>query len=263
MSWTFSASASRGNSSRFRGRAVLWVLLASLLLTDSTWAQVVGGPIPVTPSRTVSEADVIRFLEQATFGPSGPLTSRVKETGFAVWLDQQFDARSSAYPVPALFPADQNAGCPAGSDANCVRDHYTMYPLQVAFFLNGLRGEDQLRQRVALALHEILVVSGVKLRQPAMMAPYQNLLLDQAFGNYRMLLESVTLSPGMGFYLDMVNNQAPAAGSNVSPNENYAREVLQLFSIGVNMLNPDGSVQTDSRGEPVPAYTQETIQAFA
>ncbi|MCC6132615.1 MAG: DUF1800 family protein, partial [Acidobacteria bacterium] len=196
-------------STRPWGRVVFWVLLSALGLASPGGAQVLTEPVQPAASRAVSEADVIRFLEQATFGPAASEVSRVKEAGFAAWLDQQFDSRVSSYPVPALFPADQNAGCPSGSDANCLRDHYTMYPLQVAFFLNGLRGEDQLRQRVALALHEIFVVSGVKLRQPAIMAPYQNLLLDQAFGNYRTLLENITLNPSMGAYLDMVNNDAP------------------------------------------------------
>ena len=138
-----------------------------------------------------------------------------------------------------------------------------MFPLQVRFFRNALSGEDQLRQRVALALHEILVVSGVKIRQPSEMSPYLNMLQKDAFANYRQLLDDLTLNPAMGRYLDMVNNDAPVPGSDVAPNENYAREVLQLFSIGVNQLLPDGTVVLDGNGDPVPAYEQDTIEDLA
>ncbi len=218
----------------------------------------------VVPAGEVgSAADVVRFLEQATFGPTGALVARVERIGFEAWLAEQFGAKTSSYPALPLMPASSKAGCPAGSPATCVRDNYTMYPLQVAFFRNALANDDQLRQRVALALHEILVVSGLKVTQPSAMAPYLNMLLDDAFANYRTILEDVTLNPAMGHYLDMVDNVAPPPPSNVSPNENYAREVMQLFSIGVNMLNPDGSVVTDASGQPVPTYTQDTIENFA
>ena len=82
----------------------------------------------------------------------------------------------SSYPTLPPYPGNRKVGCPEGSDPNCVRDHYTMYPLQVRFFQNGLTGDDQLRQRVAFALHEILVVSGLKVKEPSAMAPYLNLL---------------------------------------------------------------------------------------
>jgi uncharacterized protein (DUF1800 family) len=154
-------------------------------------------------------------------------------------------------------------GCPAGSAATCFRDNYSMFPLQVQFFRNALSGEDQLRQRVALALHEILVVSGVEIRQPSEMSPYLNMLQKDAFANYRQILDDLTLNPAMGRYLDMVNNDAPAPGSDVAPNENYAREVLQLFSTGVNQLRPDGTVVLDGNGDPVPAYSQDTVEDLA
>src|SRR5438128_4121745 len=140
-------------------------------------------------------------------------------------------------------------GCPGGSAPGCKRDNYTMFPLQVQFFKNARSGDDQLRQRVSLALHEILVVSGVEIQQPSMMSPYLNMLQRDAFGNYRQILQDLTLNPAMGAYLDMVNNDAPPAGSGLAPNENYARELLQLFSIGANRLNPDGSPMLDAQGE--------------
>ncbi len=225
-------------------------------------------PVDVLPAADLrplgtSQADVIRFLEQATFGPSDALRTHVQRVGLEAYLDEQFAAPVSTYPNLLQQPASSSDGCPAGSPSTCTRDNYTMFPLQVAFFRNALTGEDQIRQRVALALHEVLVVSGVKIQQPSEVAPYLNMLQQDAFGNYRTLLADLTLNPAMGHYLDMVNNDAPVPTSTTSPNENYAREVLQLFSIGVNQLNPDGTAVVDGSGNPVPTYVQDTIEDFA
>ena len=215
------------------------------------------------PDTVQSTGDVVRFLEQATFGPTAALVQEVQGLGMKAWLDRQLAAKQSSYPALPAMPASSSTGCPAGSPPTCVRDNYTLYPLQVRFFRNALEKDDQLRQRVALALHEILVVSGLKVTQPSQMAPYLNMLLDNAFENYRKILYDLTLNPAMGRYLDMVNNDAPTPTSNVAPNENYAREVLQLFSIGVDLLNPDGTPRLDLTGNSIPAYTQDNIEDFA
>ncbi len=248
------------------GRVVAAALAALALLPATALA---AGPAHV-PRRHLesameanSVADTVRFLEQATFGPTNALIAHVQQVGLAGYLDEQFDAATSSYPNLAPMPGSSKDGCPAGSAATCYRDNYTMYPLQVRFFKNALGNDDQLRQRVALALHEILVVSGEKVQQPSQVAPYLDMLLADAFANYRTILYDLTLNPAMGHYLDMVNNDAPAPPSNIAPNENYAREVMQLFSIGVNMLNPDGSLVLDAGGNPVPTYTQDTIEDFA
>ena len=125
------------------------------------------------------------------------------------------------------------------------------------FFVNALYGPDQLRQRVAFALHQILVVSGVDITQPSWMTPYLQLLDRNAFGNYRHLLYEISLNPAMGNYLDIAGN------TKANPNENYAREILQLFSIGTVRLNQDGTQQLDDTGQPIPTYTQETVNNFA
>jgi len=216
----------------------------------------------VPASRGPARSDVVRFLEQATMGPTEPLIAHVAEVGFSKFVDEQLVAPSSGYPDLPAMPANQQVGCPDGSPTTCARDNYTMYPLQVRFFQNALSGEDQLRQRVALALHEILVVSGVAIRQPSSVGPYLNVLQGDAFGNYRTLINDLTLSPAMGDYLDMVNNPAAVPPANIPPNENYARELLQLFSVGVDLLNEDGTPQRDAAGEPLPAYDQETIEEF-
>ena len=203
-----------------------------------------------------STPDTVRFLEQSTFGPTRELIAHVRDVGFAGFLDEQFDAPLSSYPTLPLYPTTRdNATCPAGS--TCVRDNYSMYPLQNRFFVNALYGPDQLRQRVAFALHQILVVSGVEVTQPSWMAPYLQTLDRNAFGSFRQLLFDISLNPAMGNYLDIANN------TRSNPNENYAREILQLFSIGTIRLNLDGTTALDEDGLPIPTYTQATVDNFA
>ena len=122
---------------------------------------------------------------------------------------------------------------------------------------------DQLRQRVAFALSQIFVVSGVEIYEAYGMADYQNMLLNDAFANFRTLLQDVTLSPVMGHYLNMADNDKTNAALGTSPNENYGREVMQLFSIGLYELNPDGSQMLDSTGAPIPTYDQSVIEGFS
>lgn len=201
-------------------------------------------------------ADIVRFLEQATWGPTPELIAHVRDVGLGDFLDEQFDAEMTGYPPLELYPTTRDqATCPNGSA--CQRDNYTMHPLQTRFFRNALYGEDQLRQRVAFALHQIIVVSGVDVTLPGWMAPYLQTLYRNAFGDFRQLLYEITLNPAMGNYLDINGN------SRTRPNENYAREVLQLFSIGTVLLNPDGTPQLDGQGLPVPAYDQTTIDNFS
>src|SRR5581483_8376511 len=128
-----------------------------------------------------------------------------------------------------------------------------------------IQGPDQLRQRVAFALSELLVVSdrGGDLDDVHALAGYMDTLEHDAFGNFRTLLNDVTLAPAMGVYLDMLSNdkEDPDAGTN--PNENYARELLQLFSIGLYELHPDGSLKLGTDGLPVATYGQDTVRGFA
>jgi uncharacterized protein (DUF1800 family) len=216
-------------------------------------------PVPTPNSYTgaASTPDTIRFLEQASFGPTPAEITRVQSMGFRAYLNEQFNLPMSSYPVLTLMPTDTSQGCPTGSAATCNRDNYQMYPLQLKFFQNALGGNDQLRQRVAFALHQIFVVSGNEVSLPSWMSPYLQTLDRNAFGNYRQLLQEITLNPGMGLYLDMLGN------SRGNPNENYAREILQLFSVGLDKLNIDGTPQLDSQGNRIPSYDQTTITNFA
>ena len=199
---------------------------------------------PTTPTSTapqVTQAAAARFLEQSTFGPTTALIAQVQQTGFPAFLNSQFSAPMSTYPDPATGVT-------------------SMQSTQQVLFTNALNGQDQLRQRVALALSEIWVTSGFTV-PPQGMAPYMRLLLQDAFSNYRTLMYDVTLSPAMGDYLNMVNNDNPTGTTHA--NENYARELMQLFTLGLNQLNEDGSLQLDGSGNPIPTYSQTDVQTFA
>ncbi|MCP9492983.1 MAG: DUF1800 domain-containing protein [Pyrinomonadaceae bacterium MAG19_C2-C3] len=217
---------------------------------------------PYTGAQPV--ADTVRFLEQATFGATPELIARVSANGFQAYLDEQFNSASSDYPALEPRPLSSADYCTAeAAIPNCFRDNYTMFPVQVRFFQNALRGEDQLRQRVAFALSQIFVVSGVDIEQPSSMSPFARVLLRNSFGNFRTLMEDVTLNPAMGRYLDMVNNDKPNPARGIEPNENYARELLQLFTIGLYQLNLDGTLKLDASGKAIPTYDQETVEGFA
>jgi uncharacterized protein (DUF1800 family) len=210
----------------------------------------------ISSAQTPTTADTIRFLEQSTFGPNLSLINHVQAIGFDAFLTEQFNTAAtpiSGYPNLAL----QLNTIPTTCTGICVTDNYSMYPLQVTFFTNALTKPDQLRQRVAFALQQILVTSGLTVTQPAWMTPYLNVFSNDAFANFRTILGDITLNPAMGSYLNMAGNNKNA------PNENYGREVMQLFTIGLNMLNQDGSVIVDANNNPVPTYTQPTVDAFA
>jgi uncharacterized protein (DUF1800 family) len=189
----------------------------------------------------------VRFLEQTTFGPTPSLISHVQQVGFDAFLAEQFAAPVSTYPFDLTTATNTQ--------------------MQNQFYANALTGQNQLRQRVAFALGQVFVVSGVKIThddtKPNMngLAVWQQMLEQDAFDKYSKLLRDVTLSPVMGNYLDMVNNDKPAPGKN--PNENYAREVLQLFSIGLYQLNPDGTMKLDGTAQPIPTYDQDVIEGYA
>jgi uncharacterized protein (DUF1800 family) len=207
-------------------------------------------------AQTPTTADTIRFLEQSTFGPNATLIEHVQAIGFDAFLTEQFNSTAtpiSGYPVLAL----QQNTVPTTCTGICVTENYSMYPLQVTFFTNALTGQDQVRQRVAFALQQIMVTSGLTISQPSWMTTYLNIFSNDAFSNYRTLLGDITLNPAMGSYLNMAGNNKNA------PNENYGRESMQLFTIGLNMLNQDGSLMLDSNNNPIPTYTQPVVDAFA
>lgn len=220
-------------------------------------------------SAAQQEADAKRLLEQATFGPSESEIARVSQIGVSAFLEEQFAAPPTQYPPYPWVPRNKPESCvdnatpPIGPDSYCARDNYTLFQLQLQFYRNALANSDQLRQRVAWALSQILVTSGAEVPINYAMARYQQIFLDRAFGNYRDILRAVTVSPVMGDYLNMANNDKPNTANGTGPNENYARELMQLFSIGVWQLNPDGSVKTGSGGVALASYGQEEISGLA
>src|ERR1019366_7654200 len=150
---------------------------------------------------------------------------------------------------------------PAISNYNAVTGSQGGLP--AAFLANAVTNPDQLRQRVAFALSEIFVTSITKLIWNGDVIFYQQMLINDAFTNYRKILGDVTLSPGMGLYLDMANNAKANPAAGTAANENYAREIMQLMSMGDVLLNQDGTVQLDATGAPVPAYLQPNVTELA
>jgi uncharacterized protein (DUF1800 family) len=226
--------------------------------------------VPDTYAGPASDADTVRFLEQASWGPTTAEIARVKAMGFKAYLDEQFSlaptnpGKGSNYPDLAFPLDDSSQQCPTTNPADpnynqsvCLRDNFTMYPIHRNFFSNALYGNDQLRQRVAFALHQILVVSAnSEVNRPSWMTPYLQALDRNAFGSYRTLLNEITLTPAMGEFLDM------RLSTRTSPNENFAREVLQLFSISTDVLNLDGTPQRDAQGNPIATYAQADVNEF-
>jgi uncharacterized protein (DUF1800 family) len=211
-------------------------------------------PPPALPGGTPTSQDAARFLFQATYGPRPGEVEALQQQGFGSWLDQQF-----AMPTASHLATYDQLLASSGEDPNpgLVRE---------SFFAQAVQGPDQLRQRVALALSELFVVSdqdAVLRNNPEALASYLDLLAGNGFGNFRNLLEAVTLSPAMGVYLDMAGSSKSIPDKGVNPNENYAREILQLFSIGLYELHPDGTLRLDSANQPIPTYDQDVVKAFA
>ncbi len=194
----------------------------------------------------MDRAEAMRFLYRASWGPTEASIEQVRTIGADAWILEQLAANSSTLPVP-----------PNRDISRALR------PAQSAFFANAVHGSDQLRQRMAFFLHQIWVVSGSGGDSIQRMVPYMQLLQDQAFGNYRDLMRAMTLNPGMGDFLDMVNNRSASSNNGRAPNENYARELLQLFTVGPVMLNADGSEKTDRSGHTQPTYTEEIVMDLA
>ncbi|MEP6995121.1 MAG: DUF1800 family protein [Acidobacteriota bacterium] len=209
------------------------------------------GQMAVFMTKTFHRAEGIRFLEQASWGPNDGDIGTVLSLGYLSWMGSQFSLPPSDYPTFLLWPDPAPAAPVDCTVGVCHRDNYTLYPIQTRFFMNAMYNPDQLRQRVAWALHKLVVVSGTVATKPSEIGPYLNLVNQNAFGNYRDILYNVTLTPVMGNYLNMATN------TNTNPNENYSREIMQLFSIGTEKLNMDGTTQNDASNPPVPLPTYD------
>ena len=193
----------------------------------------------ISAQAQVSAQVAARFLEQSSWGPTSATISQVQASGLQSYLQQQFAAPVSTYPVAT-----------------------TLASAQQQFFVNALQGQDQLRQRVSFALSEIFVVSGVgpNITSPSGLSLWMNMLQNDALGNFFTIMNDVTLSPTMGSYLNMAENNG--CTGRCRPNENYGRELLQLFTIGLFQLNPDGTPLLDQNGNQIPTYDQTSIEGF-
>ena len=207
-------------------------------------------PPPALPGGTPTAEDASRFLNQCTCGATDPLIQKVQQQGFDGFLNEQFALPASSN--LALLDAQTNDPSPDDT--------------LTAWWTLAITAPDQVRQRVAFALSEILVTSfnnGAIYEHPEGMSSYVDTLAEGAFGNYRQLLEDVTLSPTMGVYLDMLRNDVADPDSGSHPNENYARELMQLFSVGLYQLNVDGSLTLDADGSPIATYGQPDVSGLA
>ena len=216
---------------------------------------------PTTPiDRSTTPQDAARLLTQATFGPTKAEIDAVASHGIETWIEEQFDAPKSHHRAQtlAIFNADDNARIENGAELPWSGHRYAAWS-EIA-----LHGKDQLRQRVAFALSQLFVISDKSALDNSHLdiATYYDGLADYAFGNYRDLLEFVTLSPAMGVYLNMLGNEKPDEDNNIRPDENFAREVMQLFTIGLDELHLDGSLKIQD-GQPIPTYDIDTVKAYA
>ena len=226
----------------------------------------VGGPTPPPPPPPLptgafaTEAGTSRFLTQATFGPSPEDVSALTGTSASDWFLAELEKPASLH-TPQL---DAYRAMIADPD-----EDFPVLAVQsstFSFWRNAIEGDDQLRQRMAFALSQILVVSnfgGELLTDiPEPLVGYQDVLVEGAFGNYRDLLEAVTYSPAMGYYLTYMGNQKADPATGRMPDENYAREILQLFTVGVVRLGPDGEPVLEN-GQPVELYDNMDVTGLA
>ncbi len=215
-----------------------------------------------SPAGAVSEKEAVRFLAQAAFGADSAELARVRQLGIAGWIDDQL-ARPAQLHLP-LVQQWQTEIAAASPGTNATSTERTEVWWRRA--LQRGAAADPLRQRVAHALGQILVVSdraSALEATPRGVASYQDTLLTHAFGNYRDLLRAVSLHPAMGLYLSHLRNRKADPARNRYPDENYAREIMQLFSIGLWQLAPDGSRVLDGAGQPIPTYDNNHIAALA
>jgi uncharacterized protein (DUF1800 family) len=209
-------------------------------------------PPPALPPGNPDAPAAARFLRQATFGPTLADITALQTQGYQGWINAQLALPTASH----LAYVDALPGNPDDLPSEHARE---------SIWKQMIQGPDQLRQRVSFALSQLVVISD---RRDGLMgvhaiAGYMDILERDAFGNFRTLLQDVTLSPAMGVYLDMAGNDKEDPDSGRNANENYARELLQLFSIGLYQMHPDGTLKIGADGLPIETYDQDVIRGFA
>ena len=209
-------------------------------------------PPPEDEPTPMGQESAALFLMQSTFGPTLQSIEYAANIDRQTWLAEQFNTPASLH-LPLL------------STKYAADEMYSQHWVE-SWWDRVVNSDDQLRQRVAFALSQIFVVSTKDDRllvDPLGVANYYDVLVRNSFGNFRTLLEEVTLNPMMGMYLSMLGNERPDDERNIRPDENFAREVMQLFTIGLVELNPDGTVKRDAAGNTIATYGQDEIEGFA
>lgn len=241
----------------------------ALALLDRIQGSSPAGGIPGTSlPGTPSPVNAARFLMQATFGPVPEDIAEVRELGFEGWIDAQL-ALPPTFHTPYILEVKRDATGPQIDPTYNFSDQDQFLfgnNSTTPFARAAIAGPDQLRQRVAFALSQILVVSrrDANLEEkPEGMTNYYDMLLRHALGNYGDLLQDVARHPAMGAYLSHAGNQKADPSIPRYPDENFARELMQLFTIGLWELNPDGSRKLDGLGEPIPTYDNGDITEMA
>lgn len=229
-------------------------LVAALVLAACSGARGTNAENSAPPTAV----EAARFLSQATYGPTDVEISRVRASGYSQWIDQQM-----VMPAPTGHSAYLEARL---ADLRVGNATATLNPADFyySYWGQAISGPDQLRQRVKLALSEIFVISLTDTNIDTRGAgSYYDMLGANAFGNFRTLLEQVTLHPMMGVYLTWLGNQKEDPATGRQPDENYAREIMQLMTIGLYELNLDGTTKTDNSGRLIPTYTPDDISGLA
>jgi len=239
--------------------------ISGTFLANEGWQTMPIPPAVPVPAETLPDAPALtdeqaaRFLTMATFGPTTASIADLQSKGIDTWLSEQL-----AMPPTAHLPLMQARRQQYLDQSGGLNDGWQS-PRHETWWQVALTSPDQLRQRMAFALSEIFVISelGVLDGSHEGVTNWYDMLAANAFGSYRDLIEDVTLSPIMGQYLSMVRNRKPDPVTGSEPDENYAREIMQLFSIGLSQLNLDGSLLLDENGMPIPTYTQDDIVGLA
>ena len=217
-------------------------------------------PVQGAWGATISESDAARFLTQATFGPTPADIARVQALGYAGWLDEQFA-------MPRELPSHQSYWDQRNAILRKQNDQSSTDEVTASFWKHAITGRDQLRQRMAFALSEIFVVSLADscgdLQAARGVANFFDTLNEMAFDRYRVVLERVALHPTMGCFLSHLHNEKEDLATGRIPDENFARELMQLFSIGLFELNLNGSPRLNAQGKPIETYQADDVIGLA
>jgi uncharacterized protein (DUF1800 family) len=244
------------------GAMTAWLMNGGTITSNAMIADAGGwtasiDPVPSAVAQAKNNAS--RFLAQATFGPRTADVNALIASGIDVWFAQQF----AAAPRSHLTYIEEAKARRIAASTDGKGDFQDTDSYQ-AIWQQWLWGPDQLRARMAFALSEIMVISNTAPDiYPEAMSSYMDTLNKYAFSTYRELLEAVALQPAMGYYLNMMGSEKEDTIRNIRPNENFAREVLQLFSVGLYQLNSDGTRKLDGAGKTIATYDEDVVKGFA